>query len=91
MDKNTKIGTIMEIVYTTRVYLKPCYIVVTNGEFKHPWLQYHGTRLFESLGDMEKFLEKQAPKEEPEKLPEFMIPSVWDVKEAPADEAVTQG
>jgi hypothetical protein len=77
----------MEIVYAN-MYNKVVYIVVTNGHIQHPWLQYHGTRLFESLKDFEKFLKKEAPKEPlptGPKLPEVVIPTVFTPMGAPAD------
>ena len=45
----------MEIVYA-RLYNKPVYLVVTNGQEGHPWLTYHATRVFTSREAFEDFL-----------------------------------
>ena len=54
-------GTIQEMVYA---YLnkKPVYSIITNGHDKHPWLQYHSTKVFTKIGDLEKFLENETKK-----------------------------
>lgn len=55
IDGSLSYGTIMEIVHGFLMG-KPVYIVVSNGHIKHPWLQFHAARLFESWGDFEKFI-----------------------------------
>ena len=50
-------GTIQEMVYG-KLYKKPVYSIVTNKHEKHPWLQYHSTKVFTELSDLEKFLSK---------------------------------
>lgn len=60
IDGSLSYGTIMEIVYAT-IYIKPVFIVVTNGHIKHPWLQYHATESFESLHELRRWLNKGAP------------------------------
>ena len=51
-------GTIQEIAYGHN-FGKPVYSVITNGHEKHPWLQYHSTKVFTKMGDLEKFLENE--------------------------------
>ena len=55
VDGSLSYGTIMEIAHGFLMG-KLIYIVVSNGHIKHPWLQFHGTRLFESWKDFEKFI-----------------------------------
>ena len=50
-------GTIMEIVYAG-FFGKHVFIVVSNGQITHPWLQVHGTRLFSSFKEFEKCLKE---------------------------------
>lgn len=64
VDGALSYGTIMEIVYASRFFHKPVYMVVSNGHYKHPWLQYHATEMFESLKEMRKWLKKKAPADE---------------------------
>jgi len=56
------IGTIMEIVYA-RSLGKPVYLIVTNKQDGHPWLQYHATKIFKSttafVGYMKRRFEKK--------------------------------
>jgi nucleoside 2-deoxyribosyltransferase len=49
-------GTLQEMVYAHSLD-KPVYSVITNGHDKHPWLQYHSTKVFKKAGDLETFLE----------------------------------
>ena len=48
-------GTIQEMVYG-KINKKPVYSVITNGHDKHPWLQYHSTKVFTKLENLEQFL-----------------------------------
>jgi len=59
VDGSLSYGTIMEIVYAG-LFIKPVYLVVTNGHIKHYWLDYHGTIMFESLREFEKWLVKES-------------------------------
>ncbi len=43
------VGTMMEIVYSCVVFNLPTYIVCSDGQHLHPWLQYHGCGVFESM------------------------------------------
>ncbi len=52
-------GTIMEIVHAWYAGAT-IYLVVTNGHEEHPWLRYHATEIFTSLGDFEDFIAKKA-------------------------------
>ena len=54
-------GTIQEMVYGTMLK-KPVYSVITNGHDKHPWLQYHSTKVFTEIGELETFLENDVKK-----------------------------
>ena len=55
IDKNHKYGTIMEIVYACYMG-KPVYLVVTNGDEKHPWLVYHATKICTGFEELEQFI-----------------------------------
>jgi nucleoside 2-deoxyribosyltransferase len=48
-------GTVMEIVYAFLNH-KPVYVICTNGYGKHPWLNYHATKVFIYTNDFEVFL-----------------------------------
>lgn len=58
VEGQKQIGTIMEIVYAN-YYKKPVYLVVTNGQERSPWLIYHATRIFTTLGDFEYFIREE--------------------------------
>lgn len=47
IDGALSYGTIMEIVYAYK-YGKLVYLIVTNGQGSHPWLQYHAETIFTS-------------------------------------------
>jgi nucleoside 2-deoxyribosyltransferase len=54
-------GTIQEMVYGKNLG-KPVFSVITNGHDEHPWLQYHSTKVFKKVGDLESFLENETKK-----------------------------
>jgi len=53
IDGSVSYGTIMEIVYAYRVFMKKVYLVIMNGHENHPWLIYHSDKIFTSLDDFE--------------------------------------
>jgi len=57
IDGNLSYGTIQEMVYA-KLFKKPLFIVVTNGEENHPWFRYHATKIFTSFEDLERELAK---------------------------------
>ena len=50
VDGALSCGTIMEIVYA-KMLNKTIDIIITNGHELHPWLLYHATNIYTSLGD----------------------------------------
>ena len=40
IDENVKYGTSMEVFYASVTLALPVVLLVTNGDEKHPWLQY---------------------------------------------------
>lgn len=58
IDENSSIGTPQEMVYA-HLWGKPVYTVVTDGRHKHAWLQYHSTKIFTNLNDLEQMLTQQ--------------------------------
>lgn len=48
-------GTPQEMVYA-KLYKKPVYTLVTNGDEKHPWLVVHSTKIFTERKKLEEFL-----------------------------------
>ena len=55
VDGSLSYGTIMEIAHAFLMN-KPIYIIVTNGDIKHTWLQFHGNKLFESFGEFKQYM-----------------------------------
>jgi len=66
VDGNFSYGTICELVYA-KIFYKPLYMVVTNGNAKHPWFRYHATQIFTSFLDLEKHLKIISEKDNIEK------------------------
>ena len=58
IDDGLRYGTSMEIVYAKEAH-KLIYLIVTNGEEKHPWLVYHAARIFTSFEEFERFLREE--------------------------------
>jgi len=56
VDGSVSYGTIMEIVYAN-IFRKPVYLIVTNGQYKHPWLIHHASRIFLSFEEFENWLQ----------------------------------
>jgi len=57
IDGNLSYGTIQEMVYA-KLFKKPLFLIVTNGEANHPWFRYHADKIFTSFADLEKELAK---------------------------------
>lgn len=55
IDGALSYGTIQEIVYAN-LWKIPVFIVCTNGQSEHPWLQYHASEMFTSYKALEEFL-----------------------------------
>ena len=58
VDGALSYGTIMEIVYG-HMSCEPCFLIVTNGHEKHPWLVYHSDKIFTSFEAFETFIKKE--------------------------------
>ena len=56
IDGNLSYGTIMEIVYAYQLQ-KPVYLICTNKQQNHPWLQYHSTQIFTTFEQFEEWLD----------------------------------
>lgn len=57
VDGALSYGTIQEMVYS-RLFGKPLFSLITNGQENNPWLRYHSTKIFTELNELENFLEK---------------------------------
>ena len=55
VDGSLSYGTIQEMVYA-KTMGKKVYSMVSNGQFKHPWLRHHSTRVFENMVELSDFL-----------------------------------
>ncbi|MBU0959639.1 MAG: hypothetical protein KKB31_06860 [Nanoarchaeota archaeon] len=52
IDGNLSYGSIQEMVYA-KLFKKPLFLVVTNGEENHPWFRYHADKIFTNFKDLE--------------------------------------
>ncbi|MEK6757723.1 MAG: hypothetical protein AABX88_01210 [Nanoarchaeota archaeon] len=55
IEKNVNYEEIMKMVYAYKFDV-PVYSLITNGHEKHPWLDYHSTKIFTKEKDLEEFL-----------------------------------
>lgn len=55
VDGSLSYGTIQEMVYA-KALEKPVYAVISNGHIGHPWLRYHSTETFATLGELRGYL-----------------------------------
>jgi nucleoside 2-deoxyribosyltransferase len=62
IDGNFSYGTICEAIYA-KVFKKPLFMVITNGNAKHPWFRYHADKIFTKFEDLEKYLKILIEKE----------------------------
>ena len=55
IDGSLSYGTIQEMVYGNKIYNKPVYSIITNKHEKHPWLNFHSTKVFTSMKEFEDY------------------------------------
>lgn len=57
MANETRIGTPMEIFFASRILRIPVYVISTKYA-GHPWIREHATKIFSSMNEFEKYVEK---------------------------------